>query len=237
VSKLLRFAVVFVALSFSLNVIAIDEAELRKSITQHIQIKVKQRLDELQINRAKQKIEIQLPRSIAKLKPCLSRFEFKGLRPERPWGRTNLQIRCKSAKPYVVRATVNVEVWAKLYVATFSLPRGHVMTAKDVTRRELELSRLFATPIAEIDEIIGLETKRSIRDGRILERKMFNLPLMVRRGDVVSLELKSDKISVMTTALALEAGRKGALIKVRNENSGEILTVRVVASGLVRVRE
>jgi len=232
-----RLTIVFVVLSFSLRGYAVDEMELRKQIEQHIQTKVAQRLDELNVKKVRQEIKIQLPHSVSKLKPCLSRFEFKGLRQERPWGRTNLQVRCKSAKPYSLRVTVNVEVWAKLYVATFSLPRGHVMTNSDLTQRELELSRLFATPIANKGEIVGMETKRSIRDGRILERKMFNLPLMVRRGDVVSLHLDSGNVSVTTTAVSLEDGRKDSLIKVRNENSGEILTVRVVGSGLVRLRD
>ena len=58
-------------------------------------------------------------------------------------------------------------------------------------------------------------------------------PLLVKRGDAVVMIARIEGIEVSTAGEALDAGARGALVRVKNSTSGQTLRMRVVAPGAV----
>ena len=58
-------------------------------------------------------------------------------------------------------------------------------------------------------------------------------PVLVKRGDAVMMVARREGIEVSTAGEALDAGAKGATIRVKNSTSGQTLRMRVVAPGTV----
>ena len=76
---------------------------------------------------------------------------------------------------------------------------------------------------------------RSIPAGTALTASMVAEPLAIRRGEDVTLSLKSDHMEVVTKGVAQKDGYVGDLIPVKVFVSGKDLTCKVVANGTVEL--
>ncbi|CAL7961243.1 flagella basal body P-ring formation protein FlgA [Alphaproteobacteria bacterium] len=80
---------------------------------------------------------------------------------------------------------------------------------------------------------------------KIVRRKLFaNKPvrtsdieaeLVIRRGQVVTLQLHKHNLTIETTGVCLEPGSVGSTIKVKNQDSSKVLQGVVVSEGVVSV--
>jgi flagella basal body P-ring formation protein FlgA len=64
---------------------------------------------------------------------------------------------------------------------------------------------------------------------------MIDLPLIIKRGQTVTLRAERPGFTVNMKGLALRKGRKGDRIKVENSNSNRVLYGTVVDSDLVLI--
>jgi len=114
-----------------------------------------------------------------------------------------------------VRATVRLPTTA--VVAVRSLPRGVLVRREDLALREVELSNLRTAPgrtLGRVEDAVGKETIRAIRSGQLLDRRWLRSPLLVRRGEVLTVYARSSGISVRTVARATQDGSQGEVITV-----------------------
>lgn len=58
-------------------------------------------------------------------------------------------------------------------------------------------------------------------------------PVLVKRGDAVTMVARRDGIEVSMAGEAMDAGGKGAMVRVRNVASGQVVRMRVSGSGTV----
>jgi flagella basal body P-ring formation protein FlgA len=72
-----------------------------------------------------------------------------------------------------------------------------------------------------------------LRAGDILRSSQLVAPVLVKRGEPVVMQARRDGIEVSTTGEALDAGGRGAAVRVRNGASGQILRMRVTGPGTV----
>jgi flagella basal body P-ring formation protein FlgA len=103
-------------------------------------------------------------------------------------------------------------------VAARALPRGAVVQAADVELQALPSSgsAAGATAFDTVEDVIGKETTRSVAAGQVLGRRYVQSPILVRRGDVVTVYARSAGIQVRTTARARDGGSLGDLIAVES---------------------
>lgn len=112
-------------------------------------------------------------------------------------------------------------------VAARSLLRGTVIRADDV---QLQRGGPDDTPgdsFQSIAEVVNQETTRAIPAGKILERNLLRAPLVIQRGEVVTVYARSSGIRVRTTARARENGSLGDLILVESLLDRKAYYVRV----------
>jgi flagella basal body P-ring formation protein FlgA len=59
-------------------------------------------------------------------------------------------------------------------------------------------------------------------------------PLVIKRGDTVSMEANIGGITVKTSGTAISDGRIGQQIRVKNNQSARVINAKVIGSGQVQ---
>jgi flagella basal body P-ring formation protein FlgA len=131
----------------------------------------------------------------------LQRFEVTVGSPEGP-------------KRFVLDAEVTLP--PAVVVATCSLPRGAMIRAADVRLEKGEAPAGQAAVFHSMEEVVGRETTRAIPEGKVLDANSIRQPLLVRRGDVVTVYARSAGVCVRSTARAREDGSLGDLVTVES---------------------
>jgi flagella basal body P-ring formation protein FlgA len=77
--------------------------------------------------------------------------------------------------------------------------------------------------------------RRTLLPGKLIARNAIGEAEIVVRGTIVRAILSNEALTMKTSVVALQAGGLGAIIQVRNIDSGKIITGVVQADGTVRV--
>jgi len=129
---------------------------------------------------------------------------------------------------YVVRARLS----AMVAVAAGPVAANEALTNAQVMLDRRDISNI-ADPITSPEDAVGQMSRRMLRPGDILRSAQLASPVMVKRGDAVTMIARRDGIEVSTAGEALDAGARGAMVRVRNANSGQVVRMRVAGPGLV----
>jgi flagella basal body P-ring formation protein FlgA len=130
--------------------------------------------------------------------------------------------------------TVNADVSeaaTPLVVAKRPVARGNVITAADVEVRTLEPAAKNAGRRASfdsIDKLIGMEAKQPLQQDEIVFADEVQSPVLVKRGELISVSSRSGSICVRTSAKAVQDGSKGDLIQVESIESKQRYDARVI---------
>lgn len=101
-------------------------------------------------------------------------------------------------------------------VAVRSLNRGTVIRETDVELQRGLPRDQIADAVMSLDDAIGRETTRNIPVGKLVTNDSLRAPLVVRRGEIVTVYAKSAGIRVRTIARARDDGSLGDLIAVES---------------------
>lgn len=148
-------------------------------------------------------------------------------------GRQRLLLECAQPEPWRLTVSVQPSVWVQAVVATRVLERGEPISADHLQRQEVNLSKAARSVFNRIEDVIGLSPKRRVRNGQLLTRDMLASAWLIRRGEKVTVLARHGEIQASTQGLALEDGRQGMLIRVKNLASGKIIEARVTGAGAV----
>lgn len=147
-------------------------------------------------------------------------------------GRMRFAAQCpgleRGRQSFVVRGEISAEV----LIAAAALPAGRSIAAADLALERRDITAV-ADALSEPAAAVGQASRRSLRQGQIVQRQMLVAPILVRRGDTVHVLARSGPVEVSTSGEALEAGRGDDTIRVRNAATGKVIRARVTASGAV----
>jgi len=132
-----------------------------------------------------------------------------------------------------VQATVALRCGA--VVATRPIGRGKIITAADVELREVEVTSSMVSPVAELAEAIGRQARGAIAKGSVVQSDKLEDPELVARGETVAVRCLSGGLVLRTTARAMEPGRAGQWILLRNEVNRKTFRGRVTGPQQVLV--
>jgi flagella basal body P-ring formation protein FlgA len=131
--------------------------------------------------------------------------------------------------PRAVRAYARVQKLEMTVFASRAIAVGSFIGASDVVLRPAP-SPLPAYAARSIDQVVGKEAVRPVRDGAIVLTANVKAPLMVRQGERVSIKARAAGIVVRTYATAQQNGCVGDLVQVQAIDGKERYAARV--SGL-----
>lgn len=127
------------------------------------------------------------------------------------------------------------DVMIEAPVTAVAIPRDAVIRAEDLRMarvvRSLSDQDIARTPA----QAVGMQPRRTIAAGLPLRLSDLMRPEMVRKGELVHVELIADGLAVTGQALAVDGGSDAEVIRVQNPNSHLYLFGQVVGPGLVRV--
>jgi flagella basal body P-ring formation protein FlgA len=102
-----------------------------------------------------------------------------------------------------------------------------MVEVKDLAAAGQPLAHTLTSP----DGIIDMEATRDLRAGDALRASDVRPAVLVRKGDLVTLTAaRTTGLTIRARVEALQDGRRGESIKIKNKESGQVLTG--VVSGL-----
>ncbi|MEM1176054.1 MAG: flagellar basal body P-ring formation chaperone FlgA [Pseudomonadota bacterium] len=145
--------------------------------------------------------------------------------------RTTVGVRCTGGRPWKVYVPVDLVITKAVLVPKQVLRVGHVITADDLTTDTRDVSRMTNGYYADPAELIGQRVRQQLVAGRIITPSTVQADDVIRRGQSVTLVVKSDVININMAGKAMSDGALNQRIRVKNNNSGRIV------EGIVRSPE
>jgi flagella basal body P-ring formation protein FlgA len=131
--------------------------------------------------------------------------------------------------------TARVTVSGRVWVAARALPQGTVVHPADLEPVQRELSPQERERLLSRDEIVGRRTTRAVAAGAAWREGLVADSVLVERGDLVRLRLRSGALQVEALGRAREDGRPGEQIRVVNVDTRREVSGRVTPDGAVDV--
>ena len=116
------------------------------------------------------------------------------------------------------------------FVAVRSVGRGQTITSRDVEIAEVMWTDSRSVPLTDTYSVVGQTAAMALREGAPVRETDLRSPVIVQRGDYLTVRAVVGELVVRMPVKALDSGAMGEVIKVRNEGSRETLLVRVTGS-------
>ena len=134
----------------------------------------------------------------------------------------------------VLNFVVNVRVFDTVLVTNHELRFDEPISEYDFRLEEIAVDGR-AEPVKDFNAIRGLVPIRSIRAGVPVTMSMFQAALVIEVNQPIRIVTNYHGVRVSAKGVALNRGRVGKIIRVRNESSGKILSGRVIDAQTVEV--
>ena len=121
-------------------------------------------------------------------------------------------------------------------VAAKNIRYGQIIRAEDITTALRPINHHSSNQKQSFyypDDIIGQEAKRTIRPDAIIHDDMIQEPLLVKAKDTIIMRYKINFLELTAKAIALEEGRLGDKIRVKNNQSGREIEGYIINKGMV----
>lgn len=155
---------------------------------------------------------------------------------QEPWtGVQQLTLFCASPAGQVeLPLEVSVAEPRGAVVAATTINRGSILRAGDLRVERLRPGAKSAG-FSRLDDVIGKEAARTLATGQMLDEQSVRSPILVRRGQVVTLYARGAGIQVRTTARSRDDGGLGELLTVETLHDRRPIAARVCGAQEVEV--
>jgi flagella basal body P-ring formation protein FlgA len=118
-----------------------------------------------------------------------------------------------------------------------ALSKGRVIGLRDVETISVRESDVRGDVILSKEELIGMTPKRMILPGKPVKANDLQLPIVVERGDMVTMIFNDGGMRLTAKGKALENGAKGDVVRVANSASSRTVEALVTAEREVIVEK
>ena len=176
---------------------------------------------------------------VAALDPRTRLTRCEGLQPflaagARLWGSSNVGVRCVRPNAWSVFVPVTVRVFADVLVTARPLGRGQMLTAADLGRQNLDLTRWPIGLLSDPGEVVGRTTVAALPTGAPLRADMLRAAFAVTQGQHVKIVFLGAGFSASSEGRSLSNAALGEPVQVRSV-SGKVLKGVAHAPGVVGV--
>jgi flagella basal body P-ring formation protein FlgA len=146
--------------------------------------------------------------------------------------RMRFEVACEAPQVWQRDVVVRARITARVVVMAQDVPAGRVIQDDDVG---LEARDVTVVPDAVSDPqaVAGLASRRTLRTGQVVSQRALLTPVLVQRGQSVAIEASNGGITVNVPGEAMDTGRAGETVRVRNVGSGKVIRARVIDAGKV----
>jgi len=168
-----------------------------------------------------------------RLPACPGKLEVQAPDLDRGSARVSVSVSCPAGPGWSLRVPVRVQLFRKVLVSSRALARGDVLGASDVRPEERDVARLGYGYIVDAAQLRGRHLRRPLNAGTVVTPGMLTAREVVQRGQQVSLVARTEGILVRAGGIALQAGDRGDLVRVRSLSCDCVVQGRVSGPGVV----
>ncbi|MFH1573516.1 MAG: flagellar basal body P-ring formation chaperone FlgA [Acidobacteriota bacterium] len=140
----------------------------------------------------------------------------------------------KPGPTFWIRADVHVE--GRVVRAARRIPYRKALEPGDLEEAVVEIGDARASYLRSASDAVGMVARRELFPGQLLERDWVAAQELVRMGETVRLVAHVNGISITARAKALQAGKLGEWVRVKNLDSNRALKGLVTGPGEVTVQ-
>ncbi|MGO8749551.1 MAG: flagellar basal body P-ring formation chaperone FlgA [Thermoguttaceae bacterium] len=146
-----------------------------------------------------------------------------------PWvGNQRFELTLDSRnEPATFPVEARIATLPPVVVAVAILPKGAIIRSTDVQLVAADANDTAGAALHSIDDVVGKETKRAISPGMPIPGELIRPQILVRRGELVRVLVRSAGIRIRAEALAKEDGGLGDLIALESLPGRKIYAARV----------
>lgn len=167
---------------------------------------------------------------------CSAPISFEFAREPLENAHTTVLTQCSDTSSWKLYLKVDFKVFAPRVIARNGVARGAIIELDDLDTQEQQINKHGQQGFDALEDVAGMIAKRSIRSARLITPDLIIPPMLVERGDEVLIIASNDRISIKMKGTALNKGRKGQQISVRNAQSKRVINAYIQDKGLVSVR-
>ncbi|MBL4629606.1 MAG: flagellar basal body P-ring formation protein FlgA [Paraglaciecola sp.] len=162
---------------------------------------------------------------------CSSELLFTTNQDALSQSNVTVKAQCRDNGWYMFMVIKAIETQAVVVISSAVSP-GTLLTSKNVHVVKMNKKRLRTSTFADIKDVIGARIKRRVSAGRPVNP---NNLCYVCKGDSVTISAGTTTMRVKTSGVALEDGRMGETIQVKNRRSSKKIFARVTGTGKVEI--
>lgn len=121
-------------------------------------------------------------------------------------------------------------------VATDALRNGTIIGQRDIQMIEIREQDLNHDTILNPEELFGMTPRRMVSPGLPINANDIEAPIIVQRGEFVTMHFTSGPLQLTASGKAMENGAKGDVIRVTNTTSSKTVEAQVTNTKEVTVR-
>ncbi len=121
-------------------------------------------------------------------------------------------------------------------VLTAPIRKGAIISARDIEMITVREDEVRGDMVIAQDELIGMTPKRIVMPGKLIKANDLQAPLIVARGDFVTMTFNNSGMTLTARGKALENGAKGDVVRIANASSSRTVEGIVVGEREVMVK-
>lgn len=133
-----------------------------------------------------------------------------------------------------LRVTGRLVIEIEIPVPNRAVAINEVLGARDVERIRISRERVSSDTLTDPSQLIGKAARHALRAEQPLRAGDVQEPLVVHKGDLVTIELRTAAMELATQGKALEDGAIGATVRVTNTQSNRTIDTIAAGPNLVR---
>jgi flagella basal body P-ring formation protein FlgA len=128
-----------------------------------------------------------------------------------------------------------VDVFESVVCACRNLKKREIIEEDDLCLARKNISHLSSKILTDTGKAVGLVVKHTIKKDACIKEWMLEKPLVVKRGDMITILAESGNLRVTARGRVLVKGHMGELIRVQNSMSKKVIYARVIDNSTVSV--
>jgi len=147
----------------------------------------------------------------------------------------NGYVRYAENKKFTTWVQVRITIHEQRVIATHALRAGETIGPADIKTVAYSGPLQSTSLIHKNEDAAGKCTVRPIAEGTFLADSMLAVPQDVERQQLVTVYIHCGTTMVETQGIAVEAGHRGDVIKIRNPKTGRLFLGQISGHGIVTV--
>jgi len=151
-------------------------------------------------------------------------------------GICSLELEQNGGRTRNVQVPFKVFTKRKIFMMRHPGKQGDIIRKGDISVKEIHLTGRNSEYPATAEDIIGRILKRDIAANTVITRQVIEDQIALQRGDLVNIVLEGKGLLVRTKGKAIDKGRVGDTVRVKNVTSGREITGKVASGSTVVIQ-